>query len=146
MYTCAALPAPFLSFYFGAAPVAYGGFQARGRIGATAAHLHHSHTGCESHLHQSSWHGWILNPLSKARDWNCILMDTSRVHYRWATMGTLPAPFLDLLTALVQICLLPLCSEVKTQAFIKWPDIVMVILSSAVFQSYFLSCIKIIFS
>ena len=30
----------------------------------------------------------ILNPLSKARDRTCILMDASRVHYLWATTGT----------------------------------------------------------
>ena len=30
---------------------------------------------------------WILNPLSEARDWTCILMGTSRVRYRWTTMG-----------------------------------------------------------
>ena len=28
-------------------------------------------------LHHSSWEGWILNPLSKARDRTCVLMDTS---------------------------------------------------------------------
>ena len=31
-------------------------------------------------LHCSSWHCWILNPLSGARDQTCILMDTSQVH------------------------------------------------------------------
>ena len=50
---------------------------ARGRMGATAVNLHHS-----SHPHQ------ILNPLSETRDWIRILMDTSHVHYHWATMGT----------------------------------------------------------
>ena len=39
-------------------------------------------------LHWSSWQCWILNSLGKARDWTHILMDTSRVCYRWATMGT----------------------------------------------------------
>ena len=39
-------------------------------------------------LYHSSWQCWILNPLSEARDWTCILMDTSQVHYRWATVGT----------------------------------------------------------
>ena len=40
--------------------------QARGRTGATAASLD---------LHHSSWQSWILNPLIKARDQNCILLD-----------------------------------------------------------------------
>ena len=39
-------------------------------------------------LHHSSLQRRILNPLSKARDRTCILMDLSWVHYRWATMGT----------------------------------------------------------
>ena len=30
----------------------------------------------------------ILNPLSKARDRTCILMDKSQIHYCWATTGT----------------------------------------------------------
>ena len=30
----------------------------------------------------------ILNLLSEARDWTCILMDTSQVRYHWATTGT----------------------------------------------------------
>ena len=29
-----------------------------------------------SNLHHSLWQGWILNPLSEARDQICILMDT----------------------------------------------------------------------
>ena len=41
---------------------------------------------CE--LQNSSQQHWILNPLSKARDWPCILMDTAWVHYHWATTGT----------------------------------------------------------
>ena len=49
---------PYIHFFFlRAAPTAYGGSQARGQIGAVAASLHHS-----------SWHRWIFNPLSKARD------------------------------------------------------------------------------
>ena len=36
----------------------------------------------------SSWHRWILNPLSKARDWTCILTVPSRIHFCWATTGT----------------------------------------------------------
>ena len=30
-------------------------------------------------LHRSFWQHWILNPLSEARDWTRILMDSSRV-------------------------------------------------------------------
>ena len=36
---------------------------------------------CVCDLHHSSWQRRILNPLSGARDQNCILMDTSQVCY-----------------------------------------------------------------
>ena len=39
-------------------------------------------------LNHSSWHRRILNPRSEARDWTCILMDTSWVCYHQATTGT----------------------------------------------------------
>ena len=39
-------------------------------------------------LHHSSWQYQILSPLSEARDQTCVFMDTSRVHYHCATMGT----------------------------------------------------------
>ena len=61
--------------HFRAAPAAYGGFQARGQIGATAAGLCHSNTGSEPHLQptpqltaRSITHCQIHNPLSEARD------------------------------------------------------------------------------
>ena len=43
---------PPCSFIFRATPAAYGSSQARGRIGAVAASLHHSHSnsGSEPHL------------------------------------------------------------------------------------------------
>ena len=41
---------------------------------------------CE--LHHSSWQCQILNPLSKARDWTHVLMDTGQIHFQWAMMGT----------------------------------------------------------
>ena len=44
---------------------------------------------CICYLHHSSWQHWMLNTLSEARDWTRILMDTSRVHFYWAMMGTL---------------------------------------------------------
>ena len=40
---------------------------------------------CICHLHHSSRQCRILNPLSEAGVWICILMDTSRVHYHWVT-------------------------------------------------------------
>ena len=39
-------------------------------------------------LHHSSHQCQILNPLSKARDQTLILMDTSQIHFYWATTGT----------------------------------------------------------
>ena len=39
-------------------------------------------------LHHSLQQHWILNPLRKARDWTFVLVDTSQIHYHWATMGT----------------------------------------------------------
>ena len=74
----------FIIFYFfRAAGVAYGSSQARGRLGATAASLCHSHSNvrysriCD--LRHNSWQHWILNPLSEARDQPSILMDTGQV-------------------------------------------------------------------
>ena len=47
-------------------------------------------------LHQSSWQHWILNPLNEARGRTHVLMDTSQVHYPWATMGTPGMTYLGL--------------------------------------------------
>ena len=43
---------PLFFLLFGAMPLAHGGSQARGRVGVTAAGLHHSHSnaGCEPGL------------------------------------------------------------------------------------------------
>ena len=41
-------------------------------------------------LHHSSWQRWIVNPLSKAREWTHVLMDTSQGRYHWAMMGNPP--------------------------------------------------------
>ena len=38
-------------------------------------------------LHHSSQQCWILNPLSKAGDPTCILMDISQIRFWWATKG-----------------------------------------------------------
>ena len=63
--------------------------QASGRIKAAAASLYHSHARSEPCLRPtcSSRQCRLLNPLSKARDGICILMDTSWVCYCWATIS-----------------------------------------------------------
>ena len=63
---------------------AYESSQARGRIRAvTTTTATTTATPDPSHifdLYHSSWQCWILNPLSEARDWTYVLMDTSLVH------------------------------------------------------------------
>ena len=83
------------TFFFGlfrAAPMAYGGSQAWSQIRAVAASLHHSHSNARSELcRQPSpqlMAQWILNPLSEARVRTWVLMDTSQIHFYWATTGT----------------------------------------------------------
>ena len=44
-------------------------------------------------LHHSSRQHWILNPLSEARDWTCVLKDVSQIHFCWAMTGTPPLLF-----------------------------------------------------
>ena len=85
--------------------------QARGWTGAAAAGLHHNHNNIGSEhvcdLPHSSHQCWVLNPLSRARDGSCILMDTSRVRFCWATIGTPhTSPFLTL-QLLAVMCFLP---------------------------------------
>ena len=78
-----------------------------GQIKAVAANLYHSHsnTGSKARLqptlHHSSWQSRILNPLNKARDWNCVLMDASQILFQWATTGT---PESHILISNVFIC------------------------------------------
>ena len=70
----------FFVFLFKATPSAYGSSQARGRIGAAIASLHQATAILDlSHicdLCHSLRQCWIFNPLSEARDWTWILMDT----------------------------------------------------------------------
>ena len=65
--------------FFRAALMAHGSYQARGGIGATAAGLCTSHNNARSEPHL--WPTQLTampnpNPLSEARDWTHILMDT----------------------------------------------------------------------
>ena len=63
---------------FGSASSTYGSSQSRGRIGVTAASLHHS-----------SWQHQILNPLSEDMDWiHIFFMDNNWVRYCWDTKRT----------------------------------------------------------
>ena len=50
--------------------------------------ISHYTTGTAAGLHHSSQQCQILNPLSKARDRTCVLMDTSQVCYHSGTIGT----------------------------------------------------------
>ena len=77
----------FFILLFRATPTAYRGSQARDRIGATAADLHHSHS-CFCDLHHSSWQRQSLNPLSKTRDQTRNLMVPSRIRFCCAMTGT----------------------------------------------------------
>ena len=61
---------------------------------------------CE--LHKSSWQHQILNPLSEARDWTCLLMGASQICFCWAMMGIPAWNFLDIWW----LSTLPLCSFV----------------------------------
>ena len=71
---------------FKATPEAYGGSQARGPSGAEVTGHSHSHShskwdlSCVCDLRHSSQQHQVINPLSKARDRTCDLMDTSQVH------------------------------------------------------------------
>ena len=72
--------------------MAYGSSQARVKQElyplACAAAIATPDLSCTCDVYHCSQQPWILNPLSEATDGTCILMDTSRVHYPWATMGT----------------------------------------------------------
>ena len=68
----------FLPF-LGPLPSAYGGSQARGRIGAVATGLRQNHSNAGSDHHHSSRQRRILNPMSKARNQTRNLMVPSRI-------------------------------------------------------------------
>ena len=77
-------------FFFGsfcvfrATPMAYGGSQARGPIGAVATSLHPATATWDPSpicdLYHSLQQHQILNPLNEAGNRTHILMDASRVH------------------------------------------------------------------
>ena len=85
---------------FRASPAAYGGSQARGRIGAIAASNSHSHSNARSDLYHSSRQPGILSPLGEARNqtrnlmvpgwicFSCAIMETPTVQFLWAVGQT----------------------------------------------------------
>ena len=76
----------FIFCLFRATPVAYGGSQDRGLIGAVATATAKPDPRHICNLHHSSWQCQILNPLSEDRDWTCVLMDARRFVFtepRW---------------------------------------------------------------
>ena len=103
------LPSSLLSFFpsfffFRAALKAYRCCQVRGPIRATASGLHHSHSSIRSEMHlqptlQPGLTQWILNPLSKARDWTHNFMIPSWICFCCARTGTPLPPFLSAIAA-----------------------------------------------
>ena len=84
-------PFLLLLLLFRATGAAYGNSKTRGQIGDIAAGHSHSNgdMSCVCKLHHSLQQHWIPDPLSKARDWTCVLIAASWAHYHWATMGSL---------------------------------------------------------
>ena len=80
----------FLFLLFRATPVACGGSQAWGLIGATAASSATAMSDLSHvcNLHLSLRQHWFFNPLSKARDQTYNLLVPSQIRFHCATMGT----------------------------------------------------------
>ena len=70
----------FFFFFWRATPSAYGssrlGVKSEVQPPAYATATAMQNPSCICDLHNSSWQHWILNPLSRARDHTCILVDT----------------------------------------------------------------------
>ena len=120
--TAAIMLTPSQSF-FRSFRMAYESPQARGRIGAIAVGLCHSHSniGSEPCLQPTprSWHCRILNPLSKARDRTGVLMDTSRIGFCCAMTGT-PKVIFDGRLWLEILCHPLICHPTSTNHFLEF--------------------------
>ena len=94
----------FFLVLFRATPGAYGGSQARRSnrsyilLACTTATAP-SDLSRVCDLYHSSWQRWILNPLREPRDQTCVLIKTSHIRLRWATMGMPHPQFLTTKTA-----------------------------------------------
>ena len=105
-----------LFFFFRDAPIAYGGSQATGQnielyLLAYATTTETQNPSYTCNLHHSSQQYRIFNPLSRARDWTHVLMDTSQIHFGWATVGT---------PGKLRFCLLP--QHAKMNGFSRFLD------------------------
>ena len=87
---------------FRAAPVAYGGSQAKGQIRAAAADLRHSHSNAGSKPRLKPipqlMAMWIPNPRIVAKDQTHILMNTSWICFHCTTMGIPKGHFFTLIS------------------------------------------------
>ena len=81
----------FFFSFFRAPPMAYGGSQARGLTGATAADLRHNHSNARSEPHLQPtpqlMATLVLSPLSEARGGTHNLMVPSRICFCCTTTG-----------------------------------------------------------
>ena len=78
--------------YFRAIPEAYGGSQARGWMGAVDAGLYHSHSNEGSQPHLRPKPQLMVTPdcwpTERPRNWTCIFMDPSWVHWPLSHKGS----------------------------------------------------------
>ena len=92
--------------------------QARGLIGAVNDGLCKSHSNRDPSRiwdpHHSSWQRWVLNPLSKVRDWTRNLIVPSQIRFRCATTGT---PRKLSLTVILTLYVIPLFAKHKYKHF-----------------------------
>ena len=92
-----------LFYFFMAALVAYWSSRTRGQIGTASCGLCHSHGNTRSEPHPnlccSLRQFWILNSLSKVRDWTCILTETipgsTPSEPQWELLSTLELELLQ---------------------------------------------------
>ena len=65
-------------------------------------------------LHCKSEPCWILSPLREAKDWTCILMHISWVHYCWATSETEISFIIFLIRCFIYILWFSSSKEIRT--------------------------------
>ena len=84
-------------------------------------------------LHSSSWQHQILNPVSKARDWICVLMDASQFCFPWARMETW-WPLIDLKIFLCILVCTPSLAIMKLEVWLFFMCLFMFFLRDFIFN------------